>query len=98
MPSQIRRRLGIHRPGNIGCTRVLIKLQRYLDGEIDQRTSAKILTHLETCDRCGLKAEAYAIIKNSLEKRRSVESAEVDPMVARLQSFATDLMADHDAK
>lgn len=97
MPSLFNRKPGNHGPGSIGCTRTLQRLEKYLDGEIDDITGEKITRHLEACDRCGLKAEAYRMVKQSLEKRR-VDSAENDPMVARLQSFADELMVTREIR
>lgn len=97
MPSLLNRKPGNHGPGSIGCTRTLRRLESYLDSELDEITAEKITRHLEACDRCGLKAEAYRVVKQSLEKRR-VHGAEDDPMVARLHSFADELMVTREIR
>ena len=92
MPSLFRRDPALHGPGSIGCTRTLLKLQEYLDGDLDEVTAEKILGHLDACERCGLRAEAYTAIKESLARRRSRDDDEVGPMVNRLRDFAGSLM------
>ena len=54
------------RPMN--CMQVGRRLQRYLDGEIDDLAVRRIMRHLEQCRRCGMEAAAYNEIKNSLAR------------------------------
>lgn len=66
------------------CLRVSRALQRYLDGEADDLTAARVAEHLEECRRCGLHAATYRAIKQAL--RTGVH--DVDELaVRRLRSF-----------
>lgn len=74
-----------------GCLRVTRVLQSYLDGEVDETTSAIVAQHLEECRRCGLEASTYRTIKAAITQTGSGPAA-VDPAaVERLRSFAHDL-------
>lgn len=48
------------RPMN--CMQVGRRLQRYLDGDIDDLTARRIMLHLEDCRRCGMEAATYTEI------------------------------------
>ncbi|MGH9138576.1 MAG: zf-HC2 domain-containing protein [Acidimicrobiales bacterium] len=74
----------------INCRQVGKRLQRYLDGDIDELTARRILHHLEDCRRCGLEAAAYAAIKASLARRGEV----ADDAVARLREFGERLLRE----
>ena len=50
-------------PDVVRCYRTSRALQRYLDGEADDRTATRIAEHLEECRRCGLNAATYRAIK-----------------------------------
>jgi anti-sigma factor RsiW len=54
------------------CREVGKLLQRYLDGEADAPTIAKVAEHLEDCRRCGLEASIYREIKASLARHATV--------------------------
>ncbi len=70
------------------CAEVARVLQSYLDGHVDEMTARRVGRHLEACRRCGLEAETYQAIKQSLARRRiDVEPAAVE----RLRSFAERL-------
>ena len=45
------------RPMN--CMQVGRRLQRYLDGDVDDLTARRIMRHLEDCRRCGMEAATY---------------------------------------
>ncbi len=55
------------RPMN--CMQVGRRLQRYLDGDLDDLAARRIMRHLEDCRRCGMEATAYTEIKASLARR-----------------------------
>jgi anti-sigma factor RsiW len=74
----------------INCRQVGKRLQRYLDGEIDDLTARRIMHHLEDCRRCGLEAAEYAAIKASLAQRDGV----ADEAVARLREFGERLVRE----
>ena len=67
------------------CRRVRQVLPSYLDGELDDRHAGFVAAHLEHCERCGIEAELYERVKDSLSGLRP----EPDPdALARLRSFA----------
>lgn len=75
------------RPMN--CRQVGRRLQRYLDGDLDDLTARRILRHLEDCRRCGMEAAAYTEIKASLARR----SGDVPhDALARLREFGERLI------
>ena len=74
----------------INCHQVGRRLQRYLDGELDELTARRIMRHLEDCRRCGLEAAAYTAIKASLSRRGGVP----DEAVARLREFGERLLRE----
>lgn len=73
------------------CPEVGRLLQRYLDGEIDELKAQRIARHLEDCRRCGMQAETYTAIKQSLQEHRpSVPADAID----RLRAFGEQLAAE----
>jgi anti-sigma factor RsiW len=78
------------------CREVGKLLQRYLDGETNERATAKVAEHLEDCRRCGLEAAVYREIKAALARQAP---ALPETMLDRLRRFGEDLAtegADHD--
>jgi anti-sigma factor RsiW len=65
------------------------RLQRYLDGDLDDLTARRIVRHLEDCRRCGLEAAAYTEIKASLARRATDIP---DAAVTRLRAFGERLV------
>lgn len=83
------RRMLFGTPDQASCLAAGRLLQRYLDGELDERAARRVGRHLELCRRCGAEAAGYRTIKRALGRRR----AELDPAsVARLRRFAADLL------
>lgn len=81
------------RPGDaLSCPEVGRVLQRFLDGEIDDGAETEMLSeHLEACKRCGLEADTYRKIKDSLASR----CVPVPPeSVERLRQFGKELAND----
>ncbi len=72
------------------CREVGKLLQRYLDGETDERATAKVAEHLEDCRRCGLEAEIYSEIKAALARQAP---ALPETTLARLRRFGERLAA-----
>jgi len=72
----------------MSCQQVAALLQQYLDDELDVSDVPKVLDHLEACRRCGLEAEMYTRIKNSLLNHR--ESPSEDSM-SRIRTLADAL-------
>ncbi len=76
-------------PDVASCLHVTRVLQSYLDGNVDNLTARRVARHLELCRRCGLEAQTYAKIKESLARRGAPE---VNPAaVARLRAFGAGL-------
>ncbi len=73
----------------MNCLQVGRRLQRYLDGNLDELTTRRIRRHLEDCRRCGLDADAYTEIKASLARRAIVVP---DDDVTRLRAFGEQLV------
>lgn len=74
----------------INCMQVGRRLQRYLDGDIDEVTARRIMRHLEDCRRCGMEAAAYTAIKASLARRGEVPA----DAVTRLREFGERLLRE----
>ena len=74
--------------GPMDCGEVGRLLQFFLDGQLDERRTARLTAHLEECRRCGLEAETYQRIKSSLADRRGAVSTD---SLARLRAFGERL-------
>lgn len=74
------------------CAEAMRNLQAFLDGEIrDELTLKRVEAHLEICRRCGLEAETYRAIKESLRMSgQAVDQGVVD----RLTDFARRIEED----
>lgn len=70
------------------CEQVEKVLQRYLDNELEPDQVPKVLAHLEACKDCGLEAEMYRRIKDSLRAHQQEANAD---SLARLRSLAEEL-------
>lgn len=77
------------RPMN--CMQVGRRLQRYLDGDVDDLTARRIMLHLEDCRRCGMEVAAYTEIKASLARRGEGVAGDA---LARLRSFGERLIEE----
>jgi anti-sigma factor RsiW len=75
------------------CHEVGRILQDYLDEELDQDRVKKVASHLEHCRRCGMEADAYARIKESLARvaRQGLVHPEDQLSIERLRRFADTL-------
>lgn len=70
------------------CHRVRQVLQSYLDGELDASDATMVAAHLEHCDRCGIEAELYEQVKESLARlHQQPDPAALD----RLRRFAAEI-------
>lgn len=69
------------------CHEVARVLQSYVDGHVDELTARRVARHLEICRRCGLEAETYTRIKESLARRGGVDPEAVE----RLRAFGARL-------
>ncbi len=71
------------------CLRTSRALQRYLDGEVDDLTAARIAAHLEECRRCGLQAQTFRAITQALRGSGNVDELALH----RLRAFSRSLTA-----
>lgn len=75
------------------CYRTSRALQRYLDGEVDDPTAARVARHLQRCRRCGLRARTYRAIQQALRSG----SRDVDELaLRRLRAFTRSLAEPDD--
>ena len=63
----------------------------WLDGEVEPEFAARVAEHLEDCRRCGLSADVYSRIKESLQSRPPTVDADA---VERLREFGSKLADD----
>ncbi len=73
--------------GPLDCKAVGRVLQQVLDAETDDRTADEVAAHLEACLVCGLEADTYLRIKDSLYARGSIDRV----AVGRLRDFGRAL-------
>ncbi len=80
------------RPGGLSCRQVGKALQAFLDDEIDDPERRRQLrAHLDDCRDCGLEAETYRRLIESLGRR----PAPLDPAaLERLRRFGRQLESD----
>ncbi len=71
------------------CARVARVLQQYLDAELDEATSSEVLAHLDECRQCGLEADTYRRMKQSVARQADPDA----DAVARLRDFADRVLA-----
>ena len=72
------------------CRDVALRLQTYLDGELDQDRMERIQGHLAACVACGLEADVFTSIKNDLANQvRPADSAAMQ----RLREFSNQIAA-----
>ncbi|MEE9415136.1 MAG: zf-HC2 domain-containing protein [Acidimicrobiales bacterium] len=74
--------------GEISCRQVAKDLQLFLDKEETSATREQLAAHLEACRECGLEAEVYDRIKDSLAR---TAPALDDDAVERLKAFGAQL-------
>ncbi len=72
------------------CRQVGQLLQTHLDGELDPARSQRVAAHLDDCLRCGLEADTYRALCDSLERRIPIDP---EPL-ARLHEFGARLAAE----
>ena len=74
----------------INCRDVGLRLQSYLDGELDSSRMAGIRAHLDACVDCGLEADVFRKIKADLS---GCAPATNSAALERLREFS-DRIAD----
>ncbi len=74
-------------PSVASCRQVHQTVQSYLDGGLDENSARRVARHLEMCRKCGLEADTYRAIKNSLAAQSKVDSEALQ----RLRAFGQQL-------
>lgn len=74
------------------CLRSGRALQRYLDGELDAASAARVVGHLGECGRCGTRALTFVALKDAVRSNGDGPDA---PAIERLQRFGRTLRGDH---
>ncbi len=80
--TRLRRRFRPEAPAT--CAEVARTLQPFLDGEVDEHTRSLVARHLDDCRDCGLEAETYRSLKDSMRARGTPPP----DALARLRDFA----------
>lgn len=75
-------------PQQPSCRQVTRVLQSLLDGELDDDGAARVSAHLDDCGRCGLEAETFRAIKDTLA---GAPTGTDDRSLKRLREFAAVL-------
>ncbi len=74
------------------CRRATRLLQDHLDGRLDPAATVIMWEHLDGCRECGLEAEVYVRLQESLARGRSAP----EESVRRLEDFAARLVDSDD--
>jgi len=69
----------------MNCKDVALRLQTYLDGELDEARMEQIRAHLDACVACGLEADVFANIKKDLTAQAVPADSDA---LARLRAFS----------
>ncbi len=81
-----------HRSSSLArCREVRRVINAFVDGQVEEEFTAKIAEHLEDCRRCGLAAEVYANIKQSLQSTPPTVDHDA---IERLREFGSDIARD----
>jgi len=73
---------------SINCREVGLRLQSYLDGELDDMRMDQIRSHLDDCVACGLEADAFVNIKKEINAQSVPADSDA---LARLRSFSEQI-------
>lgn len=69
------------------CFGTVRHVQTYVDNQLGQPLAARVSNHLSQCWRCGLQAESYRRLSESLRRLAPLDLAPV----SRLRAFASGL-------
>lgn len=76
------------------CREVALRLQSYLDGELDDDRMKQIRAHLDECVACGLDEEVFTAIKADL----NILAAPVESdALSRLREFSSRIAEEASA-
>ena len=85
----------------LSCRQVEAVLQEYLDNELDPAEVPKVLAHLEKCRDCGLEAELYTSMKNSLQAHQDAPSEDsmsnIRALAEQLATNGAAVIEEHDS-
>lgn len=70
----------------INCRDVALRLQSYLDEELDEDRMVQIEMHLADCVECGLEEEVYRAVKKDLKTLSSPSDSDA---MERLRQFSS---------
>lgn len=79
------------RGSQVSCAEVGRVVQSFLDGELSGEVAASVGRHLDDCRRCGLDADLYRRLKESLQRADSLPVDE--EALQRLRHFGARLAA-----
>lgn len=71
----------------LNCREVALRLQTYLDGELDEERCQAFKAHLDACVDCGLEAEVFSSLKSDISGCANTD----EDALARLRKFAADI-------
>ncbi len=72
----------------MSCREVGLRLQSYLDGELDERRMEQIRAHLDVCTDCGIEASVFEQVKADL----AAHAPKSDPAALdRLRKFSEEI-------
>jgi hypothetical protein len=81
----------LRRKAGISCARVQDLVQSYLDGELETGPERdRLIAHLDLCRPCGVEADTYERIKESLGAPAPADAVE------RLKRFAATIPDEQD--
>lgn len=78
----------------LACEQVAEVLQQYLDDQTGDELARRISAHLDDCRRCGLEADTYRRIKQTLASQRG---SVPDDSLERLRDFGARLSREGDS-
>ena len=76
----------------LNCREVGLRLQTYLDGELDDARMEQIRKHLDDCVDCGLEYDTFSKIKRSLNAQTVPADSDA---LARLRAFSERIAVEH---
>ena len=70
------------------CREVGLRIQSYLDGELNADSMAQIRAHLDMCEDCGVEADVFRQIKADLAAEAPATD---DAALERLRAFSQNI-------
>lgn len=75
----------------LNCREVGLRLQSYLDSELDDDRMEQLRAHLDDCVACGLEADAFTKIKKDLNAQAVPADSQA---LSRLRQFSEQIAAN----